>query len=350
MISPGHETLVELERLHGACGRLFDEVGKTIVGQREVLEQVLIALIARGHCLLVGAPGLAKTLMIRALARSLDLSFNRIQFTPDLMPTDITGGEILYENRQTGERGFRFLEGPVFASIVLADEINRAPPKTQAALLEAMQERQVTIGGKRHVLPDPFFVLATQNPWDQEGTYSLPEAQLDRFMFHVEVNYPSEEEELEIVERTTANDEPPQAAPLPGALLNELQSFARRLPIPEAFTRYAIRLARKTRPNDPTAPEYIRKYLEWGAGPRASQHLVLGAKARATMQGRAFVTGEDIEAIAAPVLRRRIKLNFRAEAESITVEETIRRLLADTPFVERDSDRERLEQLARPQR
>ncbi|MFM9069568.1 MAG: AAA family ATPase, partial [Planctomycetota bacterium] len=302
-----------VEKLHDACNQLRQELHKIIVGQQAVIEELLISLLARGHCLLVGVPGLAKTLMIRTLANALDLQFNRVQFTPDLMPADITGTEVIQEVKATGQRELRFLPGPIFANVILADEINRTPPKTQAALLEAMQEHQVTVGGRKHALPDPFFVLATQNPIEQEGTYPLPEAQLDRFMLQVRVDYPSEDEELEIVLRTTA-DQPATLRPLLNASqIHELAQIVRRMPIADHVARYALRIARLTRPQQSDAPDFIRSFVEWGAGPRASQCLVLGAKARAVMQGRYHVQPEDLRAIAPPVLRHRLKLNFNAD-------------------------------------
>ncbi len=268
-----------VDTLAEAYQRIVREMGKIIVGQRPVMDQLLISLFARGHCLLVGVPGLAKTLMIRTLADALSLRFSRIQFTPDLMPADITGTEVIQEDKATGERHYRFLPGPVFANVVLADEINRTPPKTQAALLEAMQERQVTVGGEKHELPEPFFVLATQNPIEQEGTYPLPEAQLDRFMLHVWVDYPSEDEELEIVRRTTADQQVTLTPMLSAEQILDLTRIVRKVPIAEHVARYALRLARLTRSHEPDAPDFIRDYVMWGAGPRASQFMVLGAKA-----------------------------------------------------------------------
>jgi MoxR-like ATPase len=312
---------------------LRQELSKIIVGQQAVIEELLISLLARGHCLLVGVPGLAKTLMIRSLANALDLQFNRVQFTPDLMPADITGTEVIQEVKSTGQRELRFLAGPIFANVILADEINRTPPKTQAALLEAMQEHQVTVGGRKHPLPDPFFVLATQNPIEQEGTYPLPEAQLDRFMLQVRVDYPSEDEELEIVLRTTA-EQPVTLRPLLNATqIHELSQIVRRMPIADHVARYALRIARLTRPQQSEAPDFIRSFVEWGAGPRASQCLVLGAKARAVMQGRYHVQPEDLRAITPAVLRHRLKLNFNADAEGVTTDQIIQRLLERVPEV-----------------
>lgn len=309
---------------------LRSELAKIIVGQGNVIDELLIALLAGGHCLLLGVPGLAKTLMVRTLAEALDLSFNRVQFTPDLMPADITGTEVLSEDKATGTRDFRFVPGPIFANVLLADEINRTPPKTQAALLEAMQERQVTAGGKRHPLPDPFFVLATQNPIEQEGTYPLPEAQLDRFMFEIRVDYPTEEEEFEIVRRTTANASVSVSTALTRAEIAAAQAAVRSVPIADHVVRYAMRLARLTRRSDPLVPDFIKKYVSWGAGPRASQFLVLGAKAHAMLHGRLFVTEEDVQAVAKPVLRHRIVTNFDAEADNLTPDDLVDRLIEQT--------------------
>jgi MoxR-like ATPase len=325
-----------VEELSGAFRRIAAELGKVIVGQHETIEQLLIAMFARGHCLLVGVPGLAKTLLIRTLASSLSLQFNRIQFTPDLMPADITGTEVIQEDRTSGIRELRFLPGPIFANVILADEINRTPPKTQAALLEAMQEHQVTAGGKRHLLPEPFFVLATQNPLELEGTYPLPEAQLDRFMFQVQVDYPSEEEELEIVKRTTADVEAEVQRTLDAEQISSLTHIVRRIPVADHIARYALRLARKTRHNQADADELVKQYVMWGAGPRASQYLVLGGKARAALQGRHFVGIDDIRAVAAPVLRHRIKTNFAADSERITADDIIQKLLQSTPADDAD--------------
>lgn len=323
-----------LERLAAAYRRLKEEVGKVIVGQFEVIEQLAIGLFSQGHCLLVGVPGLAKTLMIRTLASCLSLKFSRIQFTPDLMPSDITGTEVIQEDRATGLRELRFLPGPIFANVVLADEINRTPPKTQAALLEAMQECQVTVGGKRHPLEPPFYVLATQNPIEQEGTYPLPEAQLDRFMLEILVTYPEENEELEIVLRTTS-DERPQVAPvLDAEEVLTMQRLVRRIAIPEHVARYAVQLVRSTRPDSESAPQFIKDYVTWGAGPRAAQCLVIAGKARAGLQGRAVVTYEDIECVARPVLRHRLVLNFNAEADRIKPDDLISRLLHSIPHPE----------------
>jgi MoxR-like ATPase len=318
--------LSAIERLNSGYRRLVNEMGKSIVGQRQVIEELLIAIFARGHCLLVGVPGLAKTLMIRTLSDAMNLSFNRIQFTPDLMPSDITGTELLQEDKATGQRVFKFLHGPLFANVVLADEINRTPPKTQAALLEAMQERQVTVGGTRHGLPDPFFVLATQNPIEQEGTYPLPEAQQDRFMFNIRVNYPEEEEEFRIVEQTTAVHQPQIDRVLSATDILEMQDIVRKVPVAPYVIRYAMKFTRLTRKSNADVPQFVKDYVTWGAGPRATQYLVLGAKARAVLHGRYYVSSEDIRAVAAPVLRHRIITNFNAEAEGIKPDDIVKRL------------------------
>ena len=315
------------EKLREAYDSIRGELGKIIVGQEQVIEELLICVFARGHCLLIGVPGLAKTLMISTLAKTLSLSFNRIQFTPDLMPSDITGTEVIQEDKGTGERKFQFLKGPIFASIILADEINRTPPKTQAALLEAMQEHQVTAGGQRHKLEEPFFVLATQNPIEQEGTYPLPEAQLDRFMFNILVGYPTAEEEFEIMKRTTTIQKHELKPILSGEEIERLQEIVRRVPIADHVTQYAMRLTRATRIRTPDAPDFVNEWLSWGAGPRACQYLILGGKARALLKGRSHVSIEDIQGVAHPVLRHRIITNFNAEAEGITADKIIDRLL-----------------------
>ncbi|MBX6311726.1 MAG: MoxR family ATPase [Isosphaeraceae bacterium] len=333
-----HEDLAAVERLKEAFARLKAEMGKVIVGQQNVLEELLIAIFARGHCLLIGVPGLAKTLMIHTLADALNLTYNRVQFTPDLMPSDITGTEVIQEDKATGVRQFKFLRGPIFANIVLADEINRTPPKTQAALLEAMQERQVTVGGERHRLPDPFFVLATQNPIEQEGTYPLPEAQLDRFMLNILVDYPEEEEEYDIVRLTTSTARPAVSKILSGADILELQEVVRKVPVAEHVSRYAVRLARTTRRAKQEVPDFIRDYVSWGAGPRASQYLVLAAKARAVLYGRSYVATEDIRAVAGPVLRHRIVTNFNAEADGLKPDDIIERLLKVVPVDEHEAE------------
>ncbi len=321
--------------LRAGCERLLAECGKVIVGQQDVMEQLLLAVLARGHCLLVGVPGLAKTLMIRTLADAMSLSFNRVQFTPDLMPTDITGSDILYDDKMSGQRGFRFVQGPIFANIVLADEINRTPPKTQAALLEAMQERQVTVGGVRHRLPDPFFVLATQNPIEQEGTYPLPEAQQDRFMLNIRIDYPDEEDEYRIIEATTSPVKPQIDRVVSAADLQAMQELVLRVPAAPFVIRYAAKLTRATRPkvepNAPPAPDFIAKYVTFGAGPRAGQSLILAAKARAVLYGRSYVAVEDVRAVALPVMRHRIMTNYHAEADGVTPDEIVTRLLALVP-------------------
>jgi MoxR-like ATPase len=326
-----NEDLQAVEQLNQAYQRITSELSKVIVGQQHVIEELLIALFARGHCLLVGVPGLAKTLLIHTLADTLSLKFNRIQFTPDLMPSDITGTEVIQEDKTSGTRELRFLEGPVFANVILADEINRTPPKTQAALLEAMQEHQVTIGGERRVLEEPFFVLATQNPIEQEGTYPLPEAQLDRFMFNVLVDYPEEEEELEIVRRTTADHSARVEATLSGDEIHELSQVVRRVPIADHVARYALHLARSTRREKGSVPAFVQDYVTWGAGPRATQYLVLGGKARAILHGRYYVDVEDIRAVAPAVLRHRILTNFNAEAEGITPDVIVQKLIETVP-------------------
>jgi MoxR-like ATPase len=333
-----HEDIAAVERLKDAFNQLKAEMGKVIVGQQAVLEELLIAIFARGHCLLIGVPGLAKTLMIHTLADALNLTYNRIQFTPDLMPSDITGTEVIQEDKATGVRQFKFLRGPIFSNLVLADEINRTPPKTQAALLEAMQERQVTVGGERHRLPDPFFVLATQNPIEQEGTYPLPEAQLDRFMLNILVDYPEEEEEFDIVRLTTSNLKPSVSKILSGADILGLQEIVRKVPVADHVTRYAVRLARMTRRGKDEVPEFIRDYVSWGAGPRASQYLVLAAKARAVLHGRYYVSTDDIRSIAGPVLRHRIVTNFNAEAEGLKPDDIVKRLIKAVPVDEHEAE------------
>jgi MoxR-like ATPase len=326
------DDLQAVHRLKEAYQQITTELSKVVIGQKQVIEELLVAMFARGHCLLVGVPGLAKTLMIRTVADALALQFSRIQFTPDLMPSDITGTEVIQEDKATGHREFRFVSGPIFGNVILADEINRTPPKTQAALLEAMQEHQVTVGGRKHVLPEPFFVLATQNPIEQEGTYPLPEAQLDRFMFHVWVDYPSAEEELEIIKRTTADIEVQITPTLRAEDIAALTRIVRKVPVADHVARYAMQLARLSRRQEPDAPDFVREYVQWGAGPRASQYLVLGAKARAVLLGRFFVTHDDIRAIAPPVLRHRLKMNFNADAAGVSADEVIRRLLAHVPL------------------
>ncbi len=317
------------EELLSAASRLRTEVARRIVGQETVIEEILMALLAGGHALLVGVPGLAKTLMIRSVSEAMDLGFRRIQFTPDLVPSDITGTEIMEEDTATGSRSFRFVKGPIFANIVLADEINRAPPRTQAALLEAMQEHRVTAAGETMSLPEPFFVLATQNPIEQEGTYPLPEAQLDRFLFDVRVGYPDEEAEVGILRSTTGVDFEPLKPVINGDETRALQRLVRDIPAADSALRYAARLARATRPAESEASETVRKYVRWGAGPRAGQALILGAKAHALLAGRFAVSPADIERVARPVLRHRVLPNFAAEAKGITVEQIIDELLDD---------------------
>ena len=322
--------------LRAGCERLIAECGKVIVGQHDVLEQLLLAVLARGHCLLVGVPGLAKTLMIRTLADAMSLTFNRVQFTPDLMPTDITGSDILYDDKLSGQRGFRFVQGPIFANIVLADEINRTPPKTQAALLEAMQERQVTVGGVRHRLPDPFFVLATQNPIEQEGTYPLPEAQQDRFMLNIRIDYPGEEDEYRIIEATTSPAKPVVERVVSAADILAMQELVLRVPAAPFVIRYAAKLARTSRPQSPEKdapppPDFVKKYVSFGAGPRAGQSLIMAAKARALLYGRPYVALDDVRSVALPVLRHRIMINYHAEADGVTPDDIVTKLLALIP-------------------
>jgi MoxR-like ATPase len=320
---PDDRDLELLDRLAAGRRALVEQIGRRIIGQREIVDNLVAALLAGGHALLVGVPGLAKTLMVQTVAQALELTFNRVQFTPDLMPSDITGTEVMEEDPATRHREFTFLEGPVFANVVLADEINRAPPKTQAALLQAMQEHAVTTAGKTRNLPSPFFVLATQNPIEQEGTYPLPEAQLDRFMFELRVDYPTKDEEEAIVAATTGDVTATVTPVLRGTQLAELQHLVRRLPAPPTVVQYAVRLARSTRPAAAEATPDVKKYVSYGAGPRASQYLVLGAKARAAMDGRAIPDIDDIRAVALAVLRHRVLVNFQAEAEGIGVERLI---------------------------
>ncbi len=328
------ETDSAIRQLGEAREKIQEQLSQTIVGQESVIEELLISLFSCGHCLLEGVPGLAKTLMIRTLARSLDLSFNRIQFTPDLMPADITGTEIIEENKSTGAREVRFMEGPLFSHVVLADEINRTPPKTQAALLEAMQERQVSIGRVQHKLADPFFVLATQNPIEQEGTYPLPEAQQDRFMFKVFVQYPNFDEEFEIARRTTSVLEDQIVPALSATEILELQKLVRQVPVSDHVVRYALSLVRQTRVGEVGVPEFVADQVSWGAGPRAVQYLILGGKARALMHGRTHVATDDIQALAKPVLRHRLVVNFTAESEGVSQDDIIGRLVEETPAKE----------------
>jgi MoxR-like ATPase len=307
-----------------------DELQKVIVGQTEVIEQIFAAVFTRGHCLLVGVPGLAKTLMVSTLARILDIRFKRIQFTPDLMPSDITGTNVLEEDER-GRRDFRFVEGPIFTNILLADEINRTPPKTQAALLQAMQEREVTVGQQTYPLPDPFFTIATQNPIEQEGTYPLPEAQLDRFMFNIKVDYPSASEEERILAVTTRGEKSEVRKVLSGKAIINLQNLVGKVAVSEYLVQYVARLVRATRPKDPSAPPFVRELVDWGAGPRAGQFLIQGGKALAAMEGRFSVALEDVQKISIPVLRHRISTNFQAQAEGMTHEDIVERLVRETP-------------------
>lgn len=327
------EELASVEKLQKAYHDMKSELGKVIVGQEAVIEELLIALFCRGHALLVGVPGLAKTLLISTLAKTLGLSFNRIQFTPDLMPSDITGTEVIEEDKTTGSRGLRFVKGPIFSNVILADEINRTPPKTQAALLEAMQEHQVTAGGKLHRLPQPFFVLATQNPIEQEGTYPLPEAQLDRFMFNIHVGYPSEDEEFQIVRLTTMNRKIELQHILSGDEVMHLQEIVRKVPVADHVIRYALQFTRLTRKGELTTklPDFVDEFVGWGAGPRASQYLILAGKARALLKGRYHVSTEDIRQVAIPVLRHRIVTNFNAEAEGIKPDTIVQKLIDYIP-------------------
>ncbi len=321
----------DLDRIQVARKQILEQISKTIVGQQEVIEQLLIGIFSRGHCLLEGVPGLAKTLLISSLAKTMNLSFSRIQFTPDLMPADITGTEVIEENKSTGARERRFMEGPLFASVILADEINRTPPKTQAALLEAMQERQITVGRQRHELSDPFFVLATQNPLEQEGTYPLPEAQQDRFMFKILVDYPNFEEEFEVARRTTGVFQEKVDSIISGAEIIHLQNFVRSIEVSENVIRYALAIVRQTRVTQPGVPDFVREQVGWGAGPRAVQFLIIGAKARAALLGRSHVDPQDIQFLAKPVLRHRINVNFAAESDGLRSDDIIDRIMENTP-------------------
>lgn len=317
------------DEFHTVFHQIKSEIHKAVIGQDKIIDLLLISLFSKGHCVLIGVPGLAKTLLIRTLAETLNLSFSRIQFTPDLMPGDITGTEVIEENKGSGHKEFVFIKGPVFANIVLADEINRTPPKTQAALLEGMQEYHVTTGGKTYHLDTPFFVLATQNPIEQEGTYPLPEAQLDRFMFNIWVDYPTLAEEKEIVSTTTSKQDIDIQALISKEKIKELQALVREVPVPESVLDYAVELVAKTRPGTEHAPDFINKFMSWGAGPRASQYLILGGKARALAQGRYHVTEDDIKALAIPVLRHRIVNNYAAEAEGYTTVKLINMLIEE---------------------
>lgn len=334
------EELAAAARLQNAYSDLRKQIARVIVGQDQAVELLLISLFCRGHCILEGVPGLAKTLLISTLAKSLSLSFSRIQFTPDLMPADITGTEVIEENRSTGAREFRFIEGPVFANVILADEINRTPPKTQAALLEAMQERQVTVGRIRHTLTDPFLVLATQNPIEQEGTYPLPEAQQDRFMFKVFIRYPNFQEEFDIAKRTTSTAPAAVEPVVAAADILAFQDLIRKAPVTDHVIRYTLMLVRQTRVGEPGIPDFVREWLSWGAGPRAVQFLILGAKARALLHGRTHVSCDDIAALATPVLRHRIVTNFAADSEGVTPDDVVRRLLDETPSREDELTRD----------
>ncbi|MHA7814483.1 MAG: AAA family ATPase [Phycisphaerales bacterium] len=330
----GERLIAEVREHYDA---LRTEISKVIVGQDDVVDQILLAVFSRGHAMLVGVPGLAKTLLISTIARAMSLDFSRIQFTPDLMPSDITGTEVIEEDKATGHRSLRFVKGPVFANVVLADEINRTPPKTQAALLEAMQERQVTIGGARHALPAPFFVLATQNPLEQEGTYPLPEAQLDRFMVQVLVRYPSEEEELEVIRRSAKKDEVEITPVINADEIAKVQKIIRSTPVPEHVMRYALRLVRATRTGEGGAvPDIVRDYVSWGAGPRASEALIQGARAHAMLVGNGMVSIDSVRAVAHPVLRHRVLTNFNAQADQVAIDQIIETLIQETPQDGRD--------------
>jgi MoxR-like ATPase len=326
-----NERIAELlEQFHKSRGLMVEELGKVIIGQREVIELIFAAIFTRGHCLLVGVPGLAKTLLVSSISRILDIAFKRIQFTPDLMPSDITGTNVIDE-AETGKRDFRFVQGPVFTNILLADEINRTPPKTQAALLQAMQEREVTVGQQTFLLPDPFFVIATQNPIEQEGTYPLPEAQLDRFMFDIRVGYPSIDEEEKILGATTKGETPELRKVMSGRAILNLQKLVYNVAVSEFVIKYVARLVRATRPADSSAPQFIKDMVDWGAGPRAGQYLILGGKAMAAMDGRFSVSLDDIRKVAAPVLRHRISANFQAQAEGMSTDRLVARLIESVP-------------------
>jgi MoxR-like ATPase len=323
--------------LAAAYQTMTEQIGKVIVGQKQVVEQLLMALFSRGHCLLVGVPGLAKTLLVSTVSKILHLTFKRIQFTPDLMPADITGTDILQDDPESGRRKFVFLAGPIFANMILADEINRTPPKTQAALLEAMQEHHVTAGAQTYHLPEPFFVLATQNPIEQEGTYPLPEAQLDRFMFNITVSYPSRDEELAIMKQTTSTYRPVLEPVLAAERILQLQEIVRQVVVADHVFSYAADLVRATRPRDPGVPKFIQELVSWGAGPRASQYLILGGKARAILHGRLHVTTEDIKEVAYPVLRHRLVTTFNADAEGVTTDDIIDRLIQAVPIPQEEA-------------
>jgi MoxR-like ATPase len=328
---PADADLQAVHNLKISCGKIKAELAKVIVGQEDVVEEVLIAILTRSHALLVGVPGLAKTLLVSTLSQTLHLSFKRIQFTPDLMPSDITGTEVIFQDQATGAREFRFLKGPIFANMILADEINRTPPKTQAAMLESMQERKVTVGGVDYKLPEPFFVLATQNPIEQEGTYALPEAQLDRFMFMIHVDYPSVEEELQIMKMATGVGGEKPTAVLTEQEILDLQQIVRRMPVAEHVYMYAERLVRVTRPKTSEALEFCKKWLTWGAGPRAGLNLILAAKARAMLNGQFYVSCDDVASVAEPIFRHRLIPNFAAQSEGVTADDITRRILESVP-------------------
>jgi len=332
--SPPQVDSKAVKQLADAREKITNQLSRIIIGQQDVIEEILISIFSKGHCLLEGVPGLAKTLLVSTLAKTLNLSFNRIQFTPDLMPADITGTEILEENKTTGARERRFMDGPIFSNMILADEINRTPPKTQAALLEAMQEKQVTVGRVRHPLSDPFFVLATQNPIEQEGTYPLPEAQQDRFMFKIFVDYPSFDEEFEVARQTTTATTNEVETVLTAEEIVSLQQVVREVPVSDHVIRYALSLVRQTRIGHPGIPEFVSDSIAWGAGPRAVQFLILGGKARALLHGRTHVSTEDIQALAKPVLRHRIVVNFAAESDGVTSDDVIQQLVEVTPSKE----------------
>ncbi len=327
--------IADVAKLGQARDKIVAELRKTIVGMDQVVDEMMIAIFARGHCLLVGVPGLAKTLLVSSLAQAMSLSFKRIQFTPDLMPSDITGTELLQEDPETHARRFIFVRGPVFTNLLLADEINRTPPKTQAALLEAMQEKRVSSGGEDYKLDAPFFVLATQNPIEQEGTYPLPEAQLDRFLFNIIVKYPSQSEEIDIMRRVTSDEEPDLAKVVDGPTILEFQHLVRRIPVADHIYEYAAALVRATRPDEPDAPEFVKKYMGWGAGPRASLNLIMAGKSRAALRGRSYVAIEDIQALCLPILRHRIIPNFAARSEGLNSDKLITRLLSEVPSDEK---------------
>ena len=320
-----------VEELGKARDAIVTELRKTIVGMDEVIDEMMIAIFSRGHCLLVGVPGLAKTLLVSSLAETMSMSFKRIQFTPDLMPSDITGTELLQEDPETHERRFKFQKGPVFTNLLLADEINRTPPKTQAALLEAMQEKRISSGGEEYKLDEPFFVLATQNPIEQEGTYPLPEAQLDRFLFNIVVKYPSKSEEFDIMRNVTNDEEPKLEKVVDGPTILEFQHLVRRIPVADHVFKYALELVRATRPDEPDAPEFVKKLISWGAGPRASLNLILAGKARAALRGRCHVSTDDVQAVCLPILRHRIIPSFAARSEGMNSDSLIEKLLKEIP-------------------